>query len=378
MKTLRLLLSALFVLLSVRAFADVTGPTLLVAPSGVTGAYARTVLFAMPTRDGSHVGFVLNRPTDVRLPGVKNPVFAGGPEHTDALFAFVRTSAAPVDRALAVLPGLYLAFRESDVELVLERFASRTRVFAGMVSWEAEALDDEVESGLWLPLDADVELVLEGSVDSLWSRLIGRAETMTADRGRFIRAGGVAAAAPAAPVAPDALMKQVTDDVVASLQRIQSDPKRVYALVEEKLLPHFDAPRATRIAVGAYWRQASPEQQARLVKEFTTLLVRTYSGALASYSGQKVEFSPLRARPGDAEVTVRSAVRQPGAEPIVIEYDLERAGDAWKVFDVRVAGMSLVASYRSAFAEHARNHGVDGLISLLAGKNSGFPRELRM
>jgi phospholipid transport system substrate-binding protein len=377
MKTLRRLLSALFLLLVFApAFADVTGPTLLVAPSGTTGAYARTVLFAMPARDGSHIGFVLNRPTDVRLPGVKNPVFAGGPEHTDALFAFVRTSSAPADRALPVLPGLYLAFRESDVELVLERFASRTRVFAGMVSWEAEALDDEVERGLWLPLDADVELVLEGSIDSLWSRLIGRAETMTAARGGFIRAGGAAGTATA--VTPDALMKEVTDDVIASLPRIQSDPKRVYALVEQKLLPHFDAPRATRIAVGAYWRQASPEQQARLVKEFTTLLVRTYSGALTSYSGQKVEFSPLRARPGDTEVTVRSTVRQPGAEPIAIEYDLERAGDGWKVFDVRVAGMSLVASYRSAFAEHARNHGVDGLIALLASKNSGFPRELRM
>ncbi|HWA38947.1 MAG TPA: ABC transporter substrate-binding protein, partial [Burkholderiales bacterium] len=167
-------------------------------------------------------------------------------------------------------------------------------------------------------------------------------------------------------------------ELLAALPRIQSDPKRVSGLVETLLLPHFDAPRATRIAVGAYWRQASAEQQERLVKEFTTLLVRTYSGALTSYSGQKIEFSPLRARPGDAEVTVRSTVRQPGAEPIAIEYDLERSGASWKVFDVRVAGISLVATYRSAFAEHARNHGIDGLIAMLAGKNAGYPRELRM
>jgi phospholipid transport system substrate-binding protein len=381
MKTLRVLLAAFAVFVSARALADVTQPVLLVASSTMSGAYARTVLFAMPARDGTHAGFVLNRPTDVRLASLKSPVFAGGPEHADTLFAFVRTSASPADRALPVLPGLYLAFRESDVELILERFAPRTRVFAGMVSWKAEELDDEVQQGFWHVLDADVELVLEGSIDSLWSRLIGRAESMTArfdhNPGSFHRAsdrGGVA---------PDALMRNISGELLGALPRIQSDPKRVSALVETLLLPHFDAPRATRIAVGAYWRQASPEQQARLVKEFTTLLVRTYSGALASYGGQKVEFSPLRARPGDAEVTVRSTVRQPGAESIVIEYDLERAGEGWKVFDVRVAGMSLVATYRSAFAEHARNHGIDGLISMLAGKNEGasraaLPRELRM
>lgn len=382
MRSLRILAAAFAVFVSASALADVTRPLLLVAASGLKGAYARTVLFALPARDGSHIGFVLNRPTEVRLPELKSPVFAGGPEHADMLFAFVRTSAAPADRALPVLPGLYLAFRESDVALVLERFASRTRVFAGLVSWQAEALDDEIERGFWHALDPDIELVLEGSIDTLWSRLIGRAESMTAEAGAFIRAGG-ASTVPDALAAPDVLMKEVTDDVIASLQRIQSDPKRVHALVEEKLLPHFDAPRATRIAVGAYWRQASPAQQARLVKEFTTLLVRTYSGALASYSGQKVVFSPLRARPGDAEVTVRSTVRQPGTEPIVIEYDLERGGEGWKVFDVRVAGMSLVATYRSAFTEHARNHGIDGLISLLESKNHGapkapLPRELRM
>jgi phospholipid transport system substrate-binding protein len=187
-----------------------------------------------------------------------------------------------------------------------------------------------------------------------------------------------AAADPQPAVAADVLVKRVSDELVESLQRIQSDPKRVSALVEEKLLPHFDSRRATRIALGSAWRHASAEQQERLVREFTTLLVRTYSGALASYRNHRIDFSPLRARPGDDEVTVRSVVRQPGAEPIAIEYDLERAGASWKVFDVRVAGISLVATYRTSFAEHVRNHGIDGLISMLERRNSGSPRELRM
>lgn len=174
-------------------------------------------------------------------------------------------------------------------------------------------------------------------------------------------------------LAPDALMRQISSQVVASIRQdkdIQAgDAAKIAALVEAKILPHFDFRRTTQIAMGANWRRASPEQQEQLTREFRTLLVRTYSGALASYRDQVIEFRPLRAAPGDTEVTVRSQVRQPGAEPIVIEYDMAKAGSGWKVFDVRISGISLVATYRSAFAEEVRNHGVDGLINLLVSKN---------
>jgi phospholipid transport system substrate-binding protein len=121
--------------------------------------------------------------------------------------------------------------------------------------------------------------------------------------------------------------------------------------------------------LGVHWRRASPEQQERLTREFRTLLVRTYSGALANYRDHIIEFRPLRARPGEAEVTVRSQVKRAGAEPIAIDYDLEKGASGWKVFDVRVGGISLVATYRTTFAEEIRNHGIEGLIDLLAGKN---------
>jgi phospholipid transport system substrate-binding protein len=182
----------------------------------------------------------------------------------------------------------------------------------------------------------------------------------------------------AADTAPDALLSRISNEVLEELRRNPKDTARAATLIETKLLPHFDAQRATRMAVGVHWRQATPEQRERLVREFTTLLVRTYSNALASYSGQKLDFAPLRARPGDREVTVRSVVRQSGAEPIAIEYDLEHDGSAWKVFDVRVAGISLVATYRSAFTEHARNHGIEGLLGLLQSRNRQLQGALRM
>lgn len=180
-------------------------------------------------------------------------------------------------------------------------------------------------------------------------------------------------AAVAAEPAPDELMKAITDDVVEAIRRdkdIQKgDPRKIAALVETRILPHFDFRRATQIALGSNWRHASPEQQEALTREFRSLLVRTYSGALAAYRGQKIEYLPLRARPGDAEVTVRSRIRQPGSEPIAVEYDMARSAAGWMVYDVRIGGMSLVANYRSAFAEQVRNYGIDGLIDTLSGKN---------
>jgi len=174
-------------------------------------------------------------------------------------------------------------------------------------------------------------------------------------------------------VAPDALVQTISEEVIGEIRRDKAlqagDPSRIAALVEAKIVPHFDFRRITQIAVGPSWRRATPEQQDALTQEFKTLLVRTYSGALASYRDQRIEFKPLRAGAGAEEVTVKSLIRQSGAEPIAVEYDLARIGTQWKVFDVRIAGISLVATYRSSFADEVRNNGVDGLIALLSRKN---------
>lgn len=173
--------------------------------------------------------------------------------------------------------------------------------------------------------------------------------------------------------APDALVQRVSDEVLGALRSDAElrggNPAKLRALVESKVLPYFDFQRATQMAVGASWRRATPEQRERLVGEFRTLLVRTYSGALSSYRDQAIEYLPLRAHPGDTEVTVRSRIRHAGAEPVTVEYDLEREAGGWKVYDVRVLGVSLVANYRTSFAEEIRNRGLDGLIERLAARN---------
>jgi len=181
------------------------------------------------------------------------------------------------------------------------------------------------------------------------------------------------AAALAQDTAPDALVKGVTQEVLGVIKQdkeIQAgNPKRTIALVEEKVLPHFNFARMTALAMGPSWRKATPEQQQALIEQFRTLLVRTYSSALSSYRNQVIDFKPMRAQATDADVIVRSEVKQPGAESVSIDYSLEKTPGGWKVYDVVVGGVSLVTTYRDTFANEVRNNGIDGLIKALTDKN---------
>src|SRR5262249_14697284 len=172
---------------------------------------------------------------------------------------------------------------------------------------------------------------------------------------------------------PDALVKTVTEEVISIIKQdkdIQAgNPKKSIALVEQKVLPHFNFTRMTALAMGVNWRKATPEQQQLLVEQFRTLLVRTYSTALAAYRNQVIDFKPLRAPAADADVVVRSEVRQSGAEPVSIDYSLEKTSSSWKVYDVTVGGVSLVTTYRDACAPAVRSTGSEVLIKALAENN---------
>lgn len=173
--------------------------------------------------------------------------------------------------------------------------------------------------------------------------------------------------------APDALVRRVTEEMLTALRQdkdIQAgDLKRAAEMIEGKVLPHFNFKRMTALAVGRDWRQASPQQKERLAGEFRTLLVRTYSNAIVSYRNQTIDYKPFRMQPNDTEAIVRTSVIQPGARAIELDYFLAREGDGWKVFDVVVAGVSLVTNYRESFGQEIRTNGIDGLIQSLVTKN---------
>jgi len=175
--------------------------------------------------------------------------------------------------------------------------------------------------------------------------------------------------------APDVLVRNTTEEVL-TIVRNDKDIKagkvdRIVDLIEQKVAPHFDFVRMTRLAVGRAWRDATPAQRDALIKEFRTLLVRSYSAAFTAYTGVTVEYRPFRFNPGDTEASVQTLIKLPdGKESIAVDYDMTLTPNSWKVYDVRVAGASLIINYRNLFALDIDRGGIDGLIKSLVNKNS--------
>ena len=184
---------------------------------------------------------------------------------------------------------------------------------------------------------------------------------------------GCALAQAQADKTPDALIKEVSTDVLDSVRNDKSikdgDVQKVIALVDAKVMPHVNFQRMTASAVGRYWRQATPEQQKKLQDEFKVLLVRTYSGALAQVRDQTVQLKPMRSSPEDKEVVVRTEIRGRG-DPVQLDYRLEQIAGGWKIYDVNVLGIWLVENYRNTFSQEIGANGIDGLIAKLAERNA--------
>jgi phospholipid transport system substrate-binding protein len=177
----------------------------------------------------------------------------------------------------------------------------------------------------------------------------------------------------AAQEAPDAMVKRIADELITIVKQDKElaagNQRKVVELAEAKVLPHFDFQRMTRLAVGRNWQQATDAQKEALVKEFRTLLVRTYSSSLSAYRNQTIEVKPTKLAAGDKDATVRTAVLQQGGPPIPIDYAMERQESGWKVYDVVVDGVSLVTTYRGSFNDQIQKGGIDGLLKTLQERN---------
>ena len=184
-------------------------------------------------------------------------------------------------------------------------------------------------------------------------------------------AGGLAAAH---EQGPEQLVRTVTNDVLKSIHSDKAlragDKRKALALAERKILPHVDFRAATRLAVGRAWREATPAQKTELVRQFRSMLVRIYSNAIDRYRGQTMRVLPVHMAPGATEVTVRNEYRKPGARPVAVDYAMHKTAQGWKIYDITVAGVSLVVTYRRQFGEIVRRSGVKGLIGRMKKKNS--------
>ncbi len=175
--------------------------------------------------------------------------------------------------------------------------------------------------------------------------------------------------------APDVLVRTTTDEVMRLLQEDKEfkagNVAHVVGLIEEKIVPHFDFARMTKLAVGRSWREATPEQQKTLVHEFQTLLVRSYATAYTAYRQIKVEVKPLKLAGGEDDVTVKSQILLPGgAPPVGVDYSMGASPAGWKVYNIAVDGVSLVTTYRNDFGAQIQQGGLDALIRSLQERNS--------
>jgi phospholipid transport system substrate-binding protein len=178
----------------------------------------------------------------------------------------------------------------------------------------------------------------------------------------------------AAEVAPDQLSREVTDKIVVLLKANKNvytkDHKKLYAMVDEHVLPNFDFRAMSRTVLGRYWRTADEEQRARFTREFRDLLVRTYATALLKYNDETIVYLPFRLSPDDRTATVKSEVRRTdGGPPIAINYSFYRTDAGWKVYDVTIEGASLVTTYQSTYSARVQREGVNALIANLAQDN---------
>jgi len=172
---------------------------------------------------------------------------------------------------------------------------------------------------------------------------------------------------------PDKLVRTVADEVLNALAQVlvlrAGSQAKFAELLEQKVAPHFDFERMTRLAVGRGWRQATPEQQKTLIELFHRLLIRTYSAAYSAYANITIDVKPTRMQPADDDVQVRTEIKVPnGGPPLTVDYSMYKSSASWKIYDVTVEGVSLLTTYRSTFAEEIRQGGIDGLIKSLQDK----------
>ena len=165
-------------------------------------------------------------------------------------------------------------------------------------------------------------------------------------------------------------MQSLFDAVERQRSAIDTDPTIARDLVRELLTPHFDLERTCRWVLGKHWRQATDEQQVRMVEEFRTLLVRIYAAAIADFATLDITYTPGDDVGSTDDVSVKAQARADRGNPTIVAYRLHRReGQGWKVYDITVGGVSLVTTYRSTFASTIRDSGMDGLIERLREKN---------
>jgi putative transcriptional regulator len=186
LKSFAALLLTASALSSAAAAADLSEPMMLVASPALDGSpLQQAVVLATPLPDGGHIGFIINRPTDVKLQAlfpddsaaskVKESVYLGGSALLPAVFAVTSTPPEDPGTAVPLMPGLFAVMDSDAIDRIIEKAPNDARYFLGMMVWKPDELEEEVRQNAWELRPADADLVLRAKSPGLWRSLRGTA-----------------------------------------------------------------------------------------------------------------------------------------------------------------------------------------------------------
>lgn len=172
---------------------------------------------------------------------------------------------------------------------------------------------------------------------------------------------------------PVVLLERTSEQVLKILrdehELLVAEPDRVYKIIDDYILPHLDDVTMAKLALGKNWKKATKQQKLEFVDEFRNLLIRTYSKSLIEFKDQKINYFPVKLAADAHKTSVKAEVIQPGGPSIPMAYRMRVKNNAWKVYDIKIDGISLVTSYRGTFTQEVRKSGIDGLLKYLRDKN---------
>jgi phospholipid transport system substrate-binding protein len=209
------------------------------------------------------------------------------------------------------------------------------------------------------------------SVNKIWTKYIVAVVTIFTALGAQLV---FAESAQAAIESPVVILEKTSQQVIKILrddhELLVKEPERVYKIVDDYILPLIDEVTMAKLAMGKNWKKASKEQKVAFVGEFKSLLVRTYSKSLVEFKDQDIKYFPVKLADGVNKVSVKAEIIQPGGPPVPIAYRMRIKNNEWKVYDIKIDGISLVTSYRGTFTQEIRKSGIDGLLQYLRDRNS--------
>lgn len=179
----------------------------------------------------------------------------------------------------------------------------------------------------------------------------------------------------AAPAeSPSEVLERSTMKVIDILENdmdlLRAEPDRIYEIVDNDILPYLDEVTMAKLAMGKSWRKASKQQKRDFVIAFRDLLIRTYAKSLLEFGGQSIKFTPRHVSADTVKTTVKAEVLQPNGPPVPLVYRMRVKNNAWKIYDIKVGGISLVTSYRGTFTQEVRKSGIDGLLTYMRSRNT--------